>query len=157
MSDSKKSTMSLASVLWTIRDAQSTRGADRELLYALALRCAPDKRFVCYPSYDKLSKDTKLNVVTLKRAAARLEAAGYISRTIRPNHSNLFYLNMGKLKAEAAVVRAADAEAKKAKLQAELVAAPFPFPDEDDVDTDIEAANAEYNDDDLGGLYGGGK
>jgi hypothetical protein len=47
----------------------------------------------------------------LKKAARALEEAGYISRTIRPDQSNKFFINMGKIQAEALANRKADAEA----------------------------------------------
>lgn len=89
-----------------IRDAQSTRGAERELLYALALRCDPAKGYSCFPSYQTLANDTQMNVATLKRAAKSLEAMRMISRQERRNRSNIFYLNPAIFLEEASAKRA---------------------------------------------------
>jgi hypothetical protein len=97
-----------------IRDARSTKGAQRELLYALALRCSPDKEYSCWPSYEKLAQDTCLSKPCLKRAAASLEAAKLIKRVVRQNHSNLFYLNVALIQEQAEHQRDADKAAREA-------------------------------------------
>jgi len=83
-----------------------------------------------------LALDTQLNIVTLKRAAQALEKDGYISRTVRPNHSNKFSLNMGKIQQEALANRAADAEAKAARQAVEAEENPFPAPAIEDIHDD---------------------
>jgi hypothetical protein len=142
----RSTSMSLISVLLLIRDDRKTKGAQRELLYALALRCQPDKAFICWPSYQQLALDTQLNEVTLKRAAHALEEAGYIHRVIRPNHSNKFFLNMAKIQAEAMVNRAADQEARAARKAVEVEEAPFPPPSPEKRD-ERPSPDAENQDD----------
>jgi DNA-binding MarR family transcriptional regulator len=146
---SKSKSMSLFSVLLAIRDARSTRGAQREFLIALGLRCKPEQRFVCWPSYEQLAKDTQLKIVTLKKAARGLEEAGYISRTIRPHRSNKFFINMGKIVAEAEANREAEAEARAARKIVQGEESPFAAPvlndtpeTEDAPDTDDESADS---------------
>ena len=43
-------TLPVFSVLRLIRDAHSTRKAERQLLDALGLRCNPKKKYLCWPS-----------------------------------------------------------------------------------------------------------
>jgi DNA-binding MarR family transcriptional regulator len=128
--------MSVFAVLRLIRDARSTRNADRALLMALGLRCQPAKKFLCWPSYRQLALDTQLDEVTLKRAAKRLEDAGLIKRVVRQNRSNAFFLNISLLQDQAAAVKAADEEAKKAAFEDEgsPFAQPMSFTDDEDND-----------------------
>jgi DNA-binding MarR family transcriptional regulator len=149
MPDRRKS-MSLASVLLHIRDARLTKGAKLLLLYTLALRCQPDKAYMCWPSYEQLALDTQLNIVTLKRAAQKLEEAGYISRVVRPNHSNKFFINMRKIQDEALTNRAADHEAREARKVIEADEAPFELPTTDDAHADTSVN--DY--DDTVGIFG---
>jgi hypothetical protein len=155
---SKRKSMSLFSVLLAIRDARSTRGAQRELLIALGLRCQPELRFVCWPSYEQLAKDTQLKIVTLKKAARALEEAGYISRAIRPHRSNKFFINMGKILAEAEVNRQADAEIRAVNKVAQAEESPFAAPVVNDTPATEGVSEA---DDDVDGyedsVFGGGK
>jgi DNA-binding MarR family transcriptional regulator len=131
------SSMPLIAVLLFIRDARSTKGAQRELLYALALRSNPSKGYICWPSYAQLAIDTGLTPITLKRAANALEVAGYIKRIVRPNRSNRFFLNMEKIQTEALANRAADSEARAAKQAADAETSPFNLPSVvDEPDTD---------------------
>jgi DNA-binding MarR family transcriptional regulator len=109
---SESAVMPVFRVLRLVRDARSTRNAQRELLYALAMRCQPAKKFICWPSYAQLAKDTLLDVTTLKRAAKRLEDAELIKRVVRPNRSNCFYLNVPLLQEQAAAIKAAEDAAK---------------------------------------------
>jgi DNA-binding MarR family transcriptional regulator len=102
-------------VLRFIRDARSTKKADRALLMALGMRCQPAKKFISWPSYKQLALDTGLDEVTLKRAAKRLEDAKLIKRTVRPNRSNCFYLNVALLQQQAAAVKAADDAARNVR------------------------------------------
>ena len=90
---SKHKPLPLFSLLRTIRDAHSTRDAQRDLLMALAMRCNPSKGYICWPSYAQLEEDTMLNQETLKRAAKKLEDTKLIRRRKRPNHSNIFFIN----------------------------------------------------------------
>ena len=106
--------MPVFAVLRLIRDARSTKNADRALLMALGLRCRPAEGFECWPSYRQLAQDTQLDEVTLKRAAKRLEDAKLIKRAIRQNRSNTFYLNIPLLQEQAVAVKAAEEAAKKA-------------------------------------------
>jgi DNA-binding MarR family transcriptional regulator len=109
---SESAVMPVFRVLRLVRDARSTRNAQRELLYALAMRCQPAKKFICWPSYAQLAKDTLLDETTLKRAAKRLEDADLIKRVVRPNRSNCFYLNVALLQVQAAAVKEAEEAAK---------------------------------------------
>ena len=83
-----------------IRDSESTKGSQRILLLALALRCKPGT-WMCWPSYSRLARDTCLDAVTCKRAAKGLEEAGIVRRQVRRNRSNRFYINFERLRAQA--------------------------------------------------------
>ena len=130
--------MPVFAVLRLIRDARSTKNADRALLMALGLRCKPAEGFKCWPSYRQLAQDTLLDEVTLKRAAKRLEDAKLIKRLIRQNRSNTFYLNIPLLQQQVAAIKDEE-EAKKAANDDE---SPFAQPanvsrdDENDNDVD---------------------
>ena len=87
--------MPVFAVLRLVRDARSTRNAERQLLDALAMRCQPAKKFLSWPSYRQLALDTQLDEITLKRAAKRLEDKRLIKRVIRQNRSNCFYYQCG--------------------------------------------------------------
>lgn len=132
------STMPIFKVLRLIRDARSTKHADRALLNALALRCNPHKRFVCWPSYRQLALDTLLDGVTLQRAARRLEDAGLIKRTVRANRSNLFFLNIPKL------VEQAEAEKKAETQDTDPYQSPFEQPVLDAADAGDTSADNWY-------------
>jgi hypothetical protein len=92
---------SILNLLLAIRDAASTKGAQRALLNALALRANPNNDFVCWPSYRMLNRDTCLDEGTLKRAAKRLEDAGLIRRVVRQQQSNRFFVHFDALAAQA--------------------------------------------------------
>ena len=94
--------LSTNAILRAIRDARTTRGSERELLYALVLRINPSKGMHCWPSYSLLGRDTQLDVTTLKRAAKSLEQKGFIKRRIRKNRSNIFFVNVEPFLREAA-------------------------------------------------------
>lgn len=96
-----KKVMPVFKLMRTIRDSGSTRNADRETLYAIALRCRPAENFVAWPSYRQLAQDTCLNEMTLKKAARRLEEAKLIKRVVRPNRSNRFFINVPLLQQQA--------------------------------------------------------
>lgn len=115
--------MPIFRVLRFVRDARSTKHAERDLLNALALRCNPKKKYIAWPSYALLAKDTLLDEITLKRAAKRLEDAGLIKRVQRQNRSNLFFLNVALLQQQAAAVKEAELMDKE-----EVEAAPFADP-----------------------------
>jgi DNA-binding MarR family transcriptional regulator len=104
---------SILNLLLAIRDAGSTKGAQRALLNALALRANPNNDFVCWPSYRVLSMDTCLDGGTLKRAAKRLEDAGLIRRVVRQQQSNRFYVSFDVLAAQAEGQREARQLAKR--------------------------------------------
>ena len=104
----KSPSMPLIRILWAIRDARSTKDSERELLYALALRCNPKNNYSCWPSYNQLAEDTQLDPATLQRAAKRLESKKLIKRVQRRNHSNRFYVNARLLQEQAAAMKAQD-------------------------------------------------
>ena len=104
--------MPVFKLLRLVRDARSTRNADRALLFALAMRCQPAKKFLSWPSYRQLALDTQLDEVTLKRAAKRLEDAGLLKRVVRANRSNCFFLNVELLQQQAAAIKEAEDAAK---------------------------------------------
>ena len=114
MSKEKIPLLSLFRLQLLVRDARSTKGARRALLNALTLRCRPDQRYSCFPSYATLAKDTMLDPATLKRAAMALEKAGLIKRKVRRNQSNVFFINVALLMKQAAEIKAADEAAQKA-------------------------------------------
>src|ERR1700739_725274 len=82
-----------AQLLLDIRDARSTDNAQRELLYALALRSNPNENYSCSATYKQLERDTLLGNKTLRRAANKLVADNLISRAYRTNDSNIFFIN----------------------------------------------------------------
>jgi hypothetical protein len=124
-----------------IRDARSTRNADRDLLYALALRCKPEKKFSCWPSYRQLSLDTMLDEITFRREAKRPEESGLIKHSIRPNRSNLFFINVPKLLDQVEEIEA------KASLEVEEEQSPFGEVAFDDGDPDKTDSDTYYEDD----------
>lgn len=131
--------MPIFEVLRLVRDARSTKKADRELLVALALRCDPTKHFIAWPSYAPLALDTLLDQATLKRAAKRLEDAGLIKRVVRTNRSNHFFINVPLLQEQAAQVKAGDAS--KIQTGEGIEASPFEAPALEDAaidSTDLE-------------------
>ena len=97
------------------RDAQLTKGAQQSLLYHLILRCDPKKDYSCFPSFELLCADTGLDMTTVKRAARELTKKGLISRVVRPNRSNLWYVNVKLLQEAAGSKRSARADDKAAK------------------------------------------
>jgi DNA-binding MarR family transcriptional regulator len=101
VTSTKSTKPSILNLLLAIRDAASTKGAQRALLNALALRANPNNDFVCWPSYRMLSRDTCLDEGTLKRAAKRLEDAGLIRRVVRQQQSNRFFVHFDALAAQA--------------------------------------------------------
>ncbi len=119
----QKPTVSTFGLLLLVRDARSTGKSERALLNALALRANPEKNYVSWPSYERLERDTLLNQFTLKRAAAALEKKGIISRSVRANRSNRFFINVPLLQEQAAATKAAD-EAFEASLSGDE---PSPF------------------------------
>jgi hypothetical protein len=139
---SKPEVMPIFRLLRLVRDSRSTKNADRGLLNAIVLRCNPANKFIAWPSYRQLALDTGLNMVTLKRAAKRLEEAKLIKRVVRANRSNCFYVNASLLQDQAAQVRAAEDEAKRTKTDDE---SPFEQPiigDQDDDQGDDEGGVA---------------
>jgi DNA-binding MarR family transcriptional regulator len=109
--------MPVFKVLRIVRDAQSTRGAQRALLFALAMRCQPAKKFISWPSYRQLAEDTMLDEVTLKRAAKKLEDSKLIRRQVRRNRSNIFFLNVALLQEQARDVKAAKEKVRVADIE----------------------------------------
>ena len=134
----QKKTISVFQVLRLVRDARSTKGAERQLLMALVLRCNPKENFKCWPSYALLAKDVQLDPMTLKRAAKKLEDREIIKRVIRPNHSNLFFINVALLQEQAAAANAPVVEE----------ACPFADPVPNNSVNPVEAEDAETDGDD---------
>jgi DNA-binding MarR family transcriptional regulator len=132
--------MPIIGVLWLVRDARSTKGSQRELLYALALRTNPAKKFLCFPSYAQLAEDTQLDSATLKRAAKALEDKQLIKRVIRRNRSNVYFLNIPLLQEQAALAKAAKIS------KAESTETPFGDPVESSV---LDGNDRPDNNDDL--------
>ena len=100
-----RKTLSLMDVIFDVRDCGLTKGSSYTLLLTLATRCNPREDYSCYPSYELLSRDTRLDVSTLKRGARELEELGLISREVRPNRSNFWYLNVAKIQKAADAAR----------------------------------------------------
>ena len=84
-------------VMRIVRDARSTSGSQRLVLWALSLRCSPKRGYTAFPSYATLGKDTGLDPHTCKRAARALEEASLIQRIRRRNRANVFRLNVALL------------------------------------------------------------
>lgn len=114
----KVEAMPIFKLMRIIRDARSTKGAERHVLNALALRCRPDKGYTAFPSYQTLVADTSLDVATVKRAARKLEAAGVIKRFKRTNRSNIFWINVAALMESADANIAVDKERKEREFNA---------------------------------------
>ncbi len=139
-----KPAYTLFQVLLNVRDARSTTGSQRELLYALAFRCKPHELYSCFPSYAVLAKDTGLTIQSLRRAAQKLEKAGLISRKQRGYYTNLFHINARLLAAQAAEQRELDRKERHARKVAEKSGeAPFDPHAEEDAEggNSTEAAN----------------
>jgi hypothetical protein len=69
-------------------------------------------------------------MVTLKKAAKKLEEAGLIKRVSRPNRSNLCFINVALLQVQAESVKAIEEETRKAEQAGEI--SPFAVPMLDD-------------------------
>jgi len=93
--------MQVLTALGHIRDAGSTKGADRLVLIALLSRCANDGLFKCFPSYALLAYDAQVNIQTAKRSVRNLVQAGIVRRKVRRNQSNFFFINVSLLKEQA--------------------------------------------------------
>ncbi|MCU1294142.1 MAG: Helix-turn-helix domain [Bryobacterales bacterium] len=118
-------TTSLFNLMLLARDARSTKGAERGLLYALLMRCRPDQNYSCFPSYRRLGIDTGYDPATLKRAAKALQDKGLIFRRTRLNRSTIFFINMAVLADQAAANRAADKAEREGALDTNNVDLPF--------------------------------
>jgi hypothetical protein len=123
-----------------IRDSQSTRGAERELLYALCLRARADRKYSCWPGYAQLSADTGLHTTTLKRAAQELERKQLIRRVVRKNSSNIWFLNV-PLIVDMANAKLAEIEAAKVEEFDGFDLAPTGA---DEEEIEVESENEEY-------------
>jgi DNA-binding MarR family transcriptional regulator len=134
-------------LIWA-RNAGSTRGAQRELLYALILRCRKEAKYAAFPGYKLLAEDTGLHPITLKRAAAALIKAGIIKRHVRPNRSNMWFINVSLLQEQAAA-REAEREERKRASQVDDESAPFPEPKP----VSRKAADEEYEDNDSDDVF----
>lgn len=143
----KNNIFSIVQVLWAIRDSKSTKGAARQLLVALALRCSPKQNYCCWPSYRQLAEDCQLDPATLKRAAASLENAGLVKRIVRKNRSNRFFIIVSKLQEQAK----AQKEAKEAAKQ-EATDEEFPLGVDHDDPEDEQDNSSEWM---TGGNYDG--
>jgi|GEM_PF-3688827 len=133
--------MPIFRILRLVRDARSTKKADRALLYALVLRCRPAEKFIAWPSYARLALDTLLDEVTLQRAAKRLEEAGLIKRVVRANRSNHFYINVALLQDQAAKAKAEDAAKRASDDVFDDSSFERPVMDDDDADQPPVAAS----------------
>jgi hypothetical protein len=97
MMDKKATNYGFMDLILDVRDSGLGKHSELILLYALASRVNPDRGFSCFPSYELLCADTRLDKKTLQRAAAGLEKSGLLRREIRPNHSNVWWLNVEKI------------------------------------------------------------
>lgn len=151
---SKHKPLPLFTLLRIIRDAHSTRDAQRELLMALAMRCNPSKGYICWPSYAQLAEDTMLNQETLKRAAKKLEETKLIRRRKRPNHSNIFFINAPLLIQQAEERKEEKETAKRAAAGAgEAEAGSFVEIEGEKHDTDVlDADSHELYEEEDGGV-----
>ena len=102
-------------IVLMVRDSRSTKGAQRQLLMAIAIRANAKAKYSRFPSYARLADDAQLDEVTLRRAAAALERKGLIQRRRRTNRSNLFLLQVPMLEKHAAEAREARAQEKHAR------------------------------------------
>lgn len=93
MPKNEKENLTWPMLLLDARDAHITTKAEQSLLYHLIMRCDPRKNYSCYPRYAQLCLDTGLEQKTLQRAAAWLEKEGYMRRVIRPEQSNLWFVD----------------------------------------------------------------
>jgi DNA-binding MarR family transcriptional regulator len=140
----EKDKLSVLDVAWDARDSHlAAKGGEATLLLMLALRTDPKKKYSCFPGYGQLKEDSGLNIKTLKAAAAALEKKNLVKRVVRPNHSNLWYINVKLLHETAEKNRAADKRAKNnyddCPFEAPVLnvtSAPVPAPANTDTDKD---------------------
>lgn len=92
--------------------------SDRLLLLALCDRA--DENGVCWPSRADLRERASMSDATLTRSLRRLEAGGWVHRQRRFNTSNVFRVNVARLRERYAALRA------KPRVSAEFE----PFPEE---------------------------
>jgi hypothetical protein len=88
-------------LLEIVRDANVVKGAERHVLFALCMRANTKKNFTCFPSYAQIVEDSSVGLSQVKVAVRELAKAGWIRRQIRPNTSNLFFIDVPALKAAA--------------------------------------------------------
>ncbi|MDE1156360.1 MAG: helix-turn-helix domain-containing protein [Acidobacteriaceae bacterium] len=96
-----------------LRDARNSglfRKAAQSLYYHLALRADQSKQYSTYVGYPTLCADTGLDAKTLQKAAAELEDQGLIRRVVRPNHSNIWFLNVTAVRDAVERIRENDVE-----------------------------------------------
>jgi len=134
-----------------VRDSRSTKGAQRQLLMAIAIRANAKVKYSCFPSYAQLADDAQMDQVTLRRAAAALEAKGLIKRRRRTNRSNLFFLQVLVLEGHAAEARAARTQEKQARQLAFLEAEGVDVAEVDD------ASVEETEEDELSAILSGSR
>lgn len=96
-----KDMLTTLDILRDARDSGLFRKAGQALYYHLALRANQRTDYSTFVGYETLCSDTCLDPKTLQKAAAQLEAADLISRKVRPNHSNIWYLNVWRVHKEA--------------------------------------------------------
>jgi hypothetical protein len=106
----EKTHLTFLDLLKDARDSHLVAKAQFMLLLMLIVRCDPEKDYSCYPGYELLAEDTGLNMKTLKAAAVGLEGKKLVKRRVRPNHSNVWYINAKLLHETAEAKRAAKAE-----------------------------------------------
>lgn len=125
-----KDTLTTLDILRDARDSGLFRKAGQALYYHLALRANQRTDYSTFVGYETLCSDTGLNAKTIQEAAVQLEAAGLISRKVRPNHSNVWYLNVWKVH-------------KVAETRREAPVNPF-APDTSTADAPDKAPDAEF-------------
>jgi len=112
----EKSAMRILVLLRLIDEIESLRSSERTLLQCLVLHTDRKMNIACDPSYADLQRWTKLCDETLRLAAAKLEAKGFIRRVIRPHRTNLFYVQVERIFAEVAKTRKVETGAENTTL-----------------------------------------
>jgi DNA-binding MarR family transcriptional regulator len=121
----EKTYLSLLDMLLYTRDSGLTRNSQQSLLYHLVIRCRPKDDYSCFPGYDLLSRDTGLDITTLKRAARGLEEKGLVFRKVRHNHANLWYINFAEIQKKAEANRIIWGQLKNETKPSSPFALPF--------------------------------
>jgi DNA-binding MarR family transcriptional regulator len=151
MKQTEKKTIPMFKVARLVRDARATTTPGQTLvLWALTLRCDPADHYSCYPSYDLIAKDTRLNIGTVKRVVSELKAMGLISTLVRHNHSSIYWVDIAKLiKMSAANMLADKAEREAKTAKNKETGCPFAEPSLDDLEPTETGIDSDENDDSL--------